>query len=336
MTRVSFELCATDPGFFGQVHKCRTAGRARHTLKILYLRSNFQTPHNLSAARRTRMLVQWTTARVGGFIVLRFMSDKSDHHSTWDESGFDCGSPVEIADSAEDGRVSPRSRKCPACSQWTFSAIFTVEITDDWPSLPSDEIASNAAELFQHIFLECEEANQYLGRRFVKFMMVLFDTSSIHSPVSHEDECYQYQIPVRGYLECKQTTIHNLYGWMPEKLIWRVKWSAIPSLLSEHQPYLDDMSHVSDMRQPWGTLFRAGRNASPRCEGRVWVFTGQMICNIGDDADGTEKLRNLKIIFGPNICPMTLMRDSDRIRSKICWFFGMHWTWWNGAAAQPW
>ena len=151
------------------------------------------------------------------FIVLRFMSDKSDEHSTRDESGSDCGSPVESADSAEDRRVSPRSRKCPAGSQWTFSAIFNIEITDDRPSLPSDEVVSNALELFQHIFLECEEAKQYLGRRFVKFMTVLFDRSSIHNPVSHEDEFYQYRIPVRGYLECKRTTIHNLYGWMPEK-----------------------------------------------------------------------------------------------------------------------
>ena len=155
------------------------------------------------------------------------MSDKSDDHSTRDESGSDCGSPVESADSAEDGRVSPWPRKCPAGSQWTFSAIFNVEITDDRPSLPSDEVVSNAAELFQHIFLECEEAKQFLGRSFVKFMTVLFDRSSIHSPVSHEDECYQYQILVRGYLD---------------------------------------------------TL----------------------------------------IIFGPNICPMTLMRDRDCIRSRIC------------------
>ena len=190
-------------------------------------------------------------------------------------------------ESGEDGRVSPRSRKCPAGCHWTFSAAFTVETQT---SLSSDEVASNSAELFQHIFLEQDRATQYLGHRFVKFMIVFFDRSSIHSPVSHEDECYQYLIPVRGYLECKRTTVHKLYGWMSEKFIQDIKWSAIPCQLPEHQPYLDDMSRISDMRQPWGTLFRTGRNASPSYQGKVWAFTGQMICDIGDDADGAERI----------------------------------------------
>ena len=147
------------------------------------------------------------------------MSNESEDHSTRDESGSDCGSPVESADSAVDGRVSPRSRKCPAGCHWTFSAAFTVETQT---SLSSDEVASNSAELFQDIFLEQDGAKQYLGHRFVKFMIVFFDRSSIHSPVSHEDECYQYLIPMRGYLS-KRTTIHNLYGWMPVKFIQDVK-----------------------------------------------------------------------------------------------------------------
>ncbi len=92
------------------------------------------------------------------------MSNESEDHSTRDESGSDCGSPVE---SGEDGRVSSRSRKCPTGSQWTFSATFTVETQT---FLSSDEVASNLAELFQHVFLEQEGAKQYLGHGFVKFI----------------------------------------------------------------------------------------------------------------------------------------------------------------------
>ena len=68
------------------------------------------------------------------------MSNESENHSTRDELGSDCGSPV---DSEDDGRLSPRSRKCPAGSRWSFTAIFIVETTDN--SLSSDEVASNSA-----------------------------------------------------------------------------------------------------------------------------------------------------------------------------------------------
>ena len=151
------------------------------------------------------------------------MSAESEDPSTGEDSGCDGGSP---AGSEEDGRLSPRSRKTPDGSRWSFSATFIVQFQN---ILSAEEVTTKSAEVFQHAFLDREEAKEYLGPRFVKYMLVLFDSSCVQSPKSHEDNCHQYRIPIRGYLECKKTTIHKLYGWMPEEMILDVKWSASSS-----------------------------------------------------------------------------------------------------------
>ena len=98
------------------------------------------------------------------------MSAESEDPSTAEDSGCDGGSP---AGSEEDGRLSPRSRKTPDGSRWSFSATFIVQFQT---ILSAEEVTTKSAEVFQHAFLDREEAKEFLGPRFVKYMLVLFDS----------------------------------------------------------------------------------------------------------------------------------------------------------------
>lgn len=218
------------------------------------------------------------------------MSDASENHSAGDDSEYASDSQVESG--------SEGSRKSPAHTTWEFSGTFAVKCPDDdQPALSAEEVTSQSAVYFQAMFLDRAEAKQYLGPRFVHYMLALFDRSSVHRPASYEDKFHVYLIPIRGYLECKRTTVRKLFGWMQQDLFRDVKWSAIPSQLPAHQPYLNDMSEIENAHSPWGKFFSAGRNSSPALRGKVWAFTGKLKCELGDDLDGVERIAKIKDIF---------------------------------------
>ena len=173
-------------------------------------------------------------------------------------SGSDSPQREDVADDAEMLRHSRKRQNRLCCTKWAFTATFHFVVK---LKLSTESAVASAVKNFK---AKLAEANKHLGKRFLTYILVVYHRDSVQLLAQEEeaDDESLYSIPVRGYLECKLTTVEHLRAMMPEECFPDIQWTGLQTDLDENPQYLQDMSQSS--------IAKPCMEYTPRCH-RSWL-----------------------------------------------------------------
>jgi len=157
--------------------------------------------------------------------------ESEDEHTSL--SGSDSAEVAELAVYSDHTEIFHLSHNARHYTKWTFTATFHYV---DKSKLPSEQVVSSAVKDYKAMFAKCSEVIQRLGKRFLIYIFVVYQKDSAQSPANAGDDTDErlYLIPIRGYLECKRTTVENLLAIMPEQYFPDIHCMGLQSDLYEN------------------------------------------------------------------------------------------------------